>query len=1328
MYSSLVPPIIHENWANQQRAGTLRAAALFVDISGFTTLTESLMAHHKDGAELLSDVVMAIFDPMVAQVAACGGIIPLFAGDAFAAIFPQDDGEPVDLAVRRALHVLDFIRRYFSEPQGTRDFATPYGVFAIGVKVGLSFGEVEWGIPGENGRYTYYFRGPAITQAVEAQSLAQPGEAIADETIRAYIQPLAGVWPTLDARYFYVGGLRAGGLQGLGNTAVPPPISAADVAPFIPEAQQAWSGEAEFRRASPVFIAFEAPATQDQLHAFVTAVMLLSERYGGAFSQVDFSIPGGYLVIWFGLPASHENNADRALSFLLALKRQLVLDEALTAVPWRAGVADGLVWAGLRGGQARCEYGAIGDVVNVAARLAMRAPTHEIWTTRSVYTALKSAYSFLDLGELPLKGKSKHLPVYQVVRKRRNESGLLHYGRLYGRSRELDRLHAFAQPIFAGQFAGVFYLDGEAGIGKSHLLTEFSREISRERPALIAYCPSDEVLQTSLNPFRTFLGHYFLQEPAQSQAQNKEKFEQVLTALRRSLPAATAVAAQIEKELDRSVSFLAALVNLDWPDDLYAQLEPKLRFENTRAAIKNLIKAESLVQPVILVVQDAHWLDADSQEMLQYLVREIADFPVVVLIEGRYDAHGRSIRLNLPDHVPQAALALDYLSVTDVGLLAGRVVGAELSPQAVAFIHQKTNGNPLFVEHLALSLWEQGALLPAEDGRVFIMEPTAVKSTPQTLEAVLVSRLDSLSPDVRQLVQTAAVLGMSFDMPVLAALTNTLHLAAQIQHAERAQVWTAVSQNRYAFAHALLRDAAYHMQLPSRLRALHRQAAVALETVFQANLAPWYADLVYHWHLAGDSTKECYFAVLAGRFAEAHYANREAVDLFTRAMNLLPPEQEALHYELNLTLEQLYHLLGERERQFQELNDVAESLSRPGNIRQRAELALRLARYAEVTGDFWAMKGAGQLAASLALQANDPWLEAVSYQQLGNIHQRLENYEKAVTITGRALRLAQQVGAQDIEAKCLRTLGAIAWKHSQFAEASAFLRKALALDRQTSDRIGEGETLNKLGLVAENSHQYELAESYYRQALEMFQLTGDRWSQSIALGNLGYLYGRVGLYEQAQTYYTQDLSICREIDDRRGQSWTSGNLSLLFSWQGDFEQAWRLGLQTLTLAESLKNESLQAYALSYLGRAYAGQGKWAKATAVYQQSLTLRRKLRDQLLVLETLANLAYISLRQSNLAQAQAHLTGVMCYLRHAPLDRMEEPLRVYWICYLVLQASGQPEAAWVLQQAYERIQTLAQGIISSEWRASFLDNVRIHREIRRLWPQDDRALTLRP
>lgn len=1329
---SLIPAIIHEQFAHNRRAGNMRAVVLFVDISGFTPLAESLMGRFQDGsqqkggAEVLGNVVMAIFDPMVSQVAACGGIIPLFAGDAFAAVFPQTKAQTelsaAKTAATRALQVVDFIQRYFSDPQkslrGLRSFQTPYGDFVIGVKVGLAYGEVAWGIPGGNGRFAHYFRGPAITQAVRAQALAAVGEAVADPSILPHLQgqvqirPLAqtdsvGVIPRQRARPFI---------------APPPPdFSLDEVRPFLSSVEWLGHDQAEYRQANPVFIAFTPPEDTDRLHQFITAVLQLSEKYGGDFSQIDFSIPGGFLVIWFGLPRSYENNADRALSFLLALKQELGPDSGPTAVPWRAGVTGGVVWAGLRGGTARCEFGAIGDVVNVAARLAMRAPDYDIWTNQAVYTAVQARYSFADLGHLSLKGKRQPQAFYRLLHARRPTSGLQLERHFWGRAKEMQRLQEFVKPIFNGQFAGVFYLDGEAGIGKSYLLAEFSRHMRRTQSVFVANCPSDEVLQTSLNPFRAFLVDYFLQQPANSFSQNKQKFDQTLELLSHRLQMEGETAVAIHKELWRSRSFLAALVNLEWPDSLYAALEPKLRFENTRLALKNFLKAVALTQPVILVLKNTHWLDLDSQQILPYLLREMADYPLAVLVEGRYGAGGAPIRLEFGPEVPTAEIGLDYLSLYEVGLMAAQIIDGELAPTAVQFIHQKTNGNPLFTEHLVLSMREQQMLLVDEDSGKYKLSQTAVDSVPETLQAVLISRLDRLSPEVRRLVQVAAVVGPVFDVPVLAAvaLPGEQSLPEQLAEAEFAQIWTAVAPNRYAFSHALLRDAAYHMQLPSHLSYLHGQTAVALEMVYAANLSPWYADLAYHCQRAKIDAKECHYAILAGRDAEANYANKQAVAYYSRALDLLPVDQGNKRHTLNLAREQLYHLLGEREHQFEDLSSMAELLPPSGDLHQRAELALRLSRFAEVTGDYSAVKGAVQIALSLAQQAGDPVLEANCYQQLGNIFYRLDEYKQAVMITRRALKLAQQLEARDIEAKCLRVLASVAWKHSHFTRASAFLRKALALDRAAGIRIGEGETLNKLGLVAENSHHYETAANYYAQALAIFRMTGDRWSQSIALGNLGYLYARVGLYELARAHFEQDLVICREIGDRRGQCWTTGNLSLLYSRVGDFRQGWQLALQALSLADSLKSESLRGYALGYLGRAYTGLGQWDRATAVYHQSLAIRRKAHDQFLVLEALANLAYLAMLQGDLAAAQDWLISVLVYSQNETIDRVEEPMRLYWICFQVLQAAGHPDAGDLLQETFGRIQKLSDEIKSSEWREAFLNGIDVHREIILRWQE---------
>jgi len=385
------------------------------------------------------------------------------------------------------------------------------------------------------------------------------------------------------------------------------------------------------------------------------------------------------------------------------------------------------VWAGIRGGVERCEYGLIGDVVNLACRLALKAGWGEIWVGPAAYERLQETFRLEARGTYQLKGKRGEMPVYLLQGKEEQVEAVFHPGRMVGREGELDQLAAYVQPILAGQFAGLVYVYGEAGIGKSRLVYELRRQLT-DRGVRWFLCPADQILRQSLNPFRRFLLHYFDQSRDRPAEQNRARFDELLDGLIASLQALPSPAArdasELVGELERTRSFLAALVDLRWEGSLYEQLDPKLRFENTLLAVKTLVLAESLRQPVVLQLEDLHWLDDDSQELVKLLTRSVQDYPLATVCTGRYRDDGSRVALPVDADVPQQVLELDTLLPDGVRLLAAQMLApreaerpeAELSEELAAFLAEKTGGNPFFVEQLLLDLREQGTVIRGTGG------------------------------------------------------------------------------------------------------------------------------------------------------------------------------------------------------------------------------------------------------------------------------------------------------------------------------------------------------------------------------------------------------------------------------------------------------------------------------------------------------------------------------------------------------------------------------------------------------------------------------------
>lgn len=380
---NLIPHFIQEQFQQGNREGQFDALTMFVDVSGFTAMTQALMTHGHDGAEILAHILNTVFDRMVNAVYARGGFIASFAGDAFTAIFPLTPRMlPTETSGLHVAACAETIQAIFRR-HGLQ--TTPYGQFTLQVKVGLSRGAVQWGIVGKR-QHAYFFRGEGVDACAASEHHAEKGDIIFDEQIDLLIAPETRTAEPVSDGYFRLRKLAPSALRQLPKLVLSrrPRLRRSIAAHFLPDAVLHFAEQGEFRRVTPIFISFEGIAARIELDAWTTLVLDRLADYGGYFDHLDFGDKGGVMICGFGAPVAYENMAERALNCLNALKKDLTGCESLSHLKFRAGVTYGMAYAGIAGGQKRCAYTFYGEVVNLAARLMMQAQWGEILLSEPV--------------------------------------------------------------------------------------------------------------------------------------------------------------------------------------------------------------------------------------------------------------------------------------------------------------------------------------------------------------------------------------------------------------------------------------------------------------------------------------------------------------------------------------------------------------------------------------------------------------------------------------------------------------------------------------------------------------------------------------------------------------------------------------------------------------------------------------------------------------------------------------------------------------------------------------------------------------------------------
>ncbi|MFZ5911173.1 MAG: AAA family ATPase [Chloroflexota bacterium] len=1305
----LIPDYVADQYRAGRTRGQLRAAGIFVDLSGFSKMADALARHGQPGAEALAEVMCAIFEPLVGAVYAQAGFVVGYAGDAFTAVFPDEAGNSP-----AALRCLAAVQAIQSHTRARPSVTTPFGRFPIFVKVGLGFGQVDWLIlrSSDGRRATCCMRGACVDEAVEAEGCAQPGEVLLSEAayqaLRTEVQaaPVRGCYRLTSVH----GDLPA-------SLPITEPLPAPDLqGVFYPGELASLPDVGEFRQVVNLFIDIPIdPSNEAFVKPFMESVFDLQERYGGVFLRPDIGDKGFNLLIFWGAPTAHENDVERALGFMLELFER-------TGLPFKAGVTYLAAYAGFMGAPLREDYTAYGWGVNLAARFMGMAGAGQVWLDEETARLAEKHFSVRYLDDFVVKGFAGRQKAYQLLgRKKLAET--VYRGALVGREAELERLAQFFAPLRDGKFCGALVIRGEAGIGKSRLAHACQvSDFFASTPARWIVCQSDEILRQSFNPFRDWLQGRFGYREGEANESNLEHFERELQGLAGKMSDPL-----LASELVRTASVLAALLGLSSPGSLYEQLDAKGRYENLFIALGALLRAESLQSPLVIFIEDLQWLDEDTRAFLPYLVRTLLaepgkEYPIAILGTQRLEGPG----LRFDEALAFQTLDLERLAPVHLSRLARGVLGASVSPRLLRLLESRAEGNPFFAEQILRYLAEKEMLSLKPDGRYDTLDDS-LEALPLEVGAVLMARLDSLAREERAVVQTAAVLGREFELRLLAnMLSGMADLPHKIASAERADIWFPLDEIRYMFCHAMLRDAAYAMQLRTRQRRLHALAVTTMEVLYSGEITSHSGELAYHAERAGLVEQARLYLNLAGETAAGAYRNALAVDYFSRALRFIPPAEGRARFDLLVKRERLYGIMGERALQRKDLTRLRLLAQRLGDEASLVRVWVLYARYYFNAGEFVQADEYARRAADSELATGDVETILDGYAvwplallRLGRLHEAMQKVEDG-------LALARRAGHRILEGYIANSAGLIALEQKNPAAASRFLEDALSIARETGERTLEARSLNNLANVAGFVlGDYVSAREYYRQAYAIVHERGDRVAEGIALTNLGWVSGVMGDLPAARSYQRQALSLAREVGNRYQEAYALINLSAAAVVQGDAPESLRYARQAHELVLTIGERSAEGWALFCLGHAYLLCDDVVSARDMFQRSIAIREELEQPGPLIESVAGLAQAALAADDIPTAREYIETILTHLTSGgTLEGAEEPLRVHLVCYQVLMKAQDPRSGVVLRTAIQHLETQVSKLSGEKARRMYIDHIPWRRALWQAWQSTQAGL----
>jgi class 3 adenylate cyclase len=405
---NLVPEFIFGNFQRKKLHGTLSAVTIFIDISGFTAMTQSLMRNGKEGAEILTDIINTIFTPSIDKIYENNGFISTFAGDAFTSIFPLDKSS-ADNAILSAIKIQKIFKKI-----GIQD--TKFGTFDLHVKIGISIGEVEWRIITSNKKKSYYFRGKAIDNAAHCESRCKAGEIIIDNSLKK----ATGFSVKKKSDNFFL----VNPFSKMIHTKIKKQSETGyNLNQFISKSILTLSSRGEFRSVISCFISFKE---KGEFHKGLAKIISLAEDYGGYFNKIDFSDKGGVVLVLFGAPITKEQMEIRACSFTLSV---MEIENFIC----RIGLSYGVAFAGFVGSKKREEYTSLGMSVNLASRFMMKARWKEIFIDSFIFEKVKENFDVSFIDNFKLKGFTQKISTYQLNKKIKLVKRAVFEGKLFGR-------------------------------------------------------------------------------------------------------------------------------------------------------------------------------------------------------------------------------------------------------------------------------------------------------------------------------------------------------------------------------------------------------------------------------------------------------------------------------------------------------------------------------------------------------------------------------------------------------------------------------------------------------------------------------------------------------------------------------------------------------------------------------------------------------------------------------------------------------------------------------------------------------------------------------
>jgi predicted ATPase/class 3 adenylate cyclase len=934
-------------------------------------------------------------------------------------------------------------------------------------------------------------------------------------------------------------------------------------------------------------------------------------RYEGIVAR----LMGDGILAFFGAPIAHEDDAVRALLAGLDIVnesqgyRRLVGQRHGVEIDFRVGINTGRVVVGAVGSDLRLEYTALGDAINVAARMEQTAEPGTVRIAEDTHRLVAPLFDFEALGGVSVKGKREPVVAYRVLG-RKAEPGRLRgiagfESPLIGRDSELASLKGALLDLCQERGGRIIFLTGQAGLGKTRLIHELHRQWQEDEASAAAlqfWIHRPVASYQASQAYRVLKGHlrlmYGILESATAQ-ETADVLKRHVSAL--PLP-----------EQPDVFEPLARLLGALEEDDSVQPVDGETFKRQLIHASLVALKEQVGQRPAALVLDDLHWADPASIEVIQYLFQLVNSAPILFLCVSRPDRGAASWQLKehaaegYGDHFQE--IMLRPLSDEDSErMLDGLLRGMNWPARMRTLILEKAEGNPFFIEEVVRALMDGGVLEQDDDGHWYAKGRLEEFIIPGSLQALLAARIDRLPDEGRRVLQSASVIGRSFNRQVLARINEpSLDLDRALQALMGADLIEAgASESAYRFRNTLVQETVYRSILRRTRRDYHRRVGEALLLMAVEQSDEQISALAHHFYQAQDK-RALHFNRLAGDRAHDLYANKEAADYYSRAVEMvrlgaeIDAEQLAHLYIRRGRVLELASLFSEALDNYREMGDVARE--RGDQAMELAALVARGTVRSTANDQFNAAEAEALADQALALteELGDEATEAKIRWNLLNAYRLNRQPPLALAAGERSLELARKNNLREQLAYTANDMAHVYMASGLPAQAIKTVHEAIGLWRELGNQPMLADSLSTAALLTAYSGDYEETLALSEEAYQISLTTKNAWGQSYSRMAIGDLQWQRGEPDKAVETMTECIRLGRVAGFIAAPLFVGARLSLVYANLGEYDRA-ITGARAAVAESKARIPYYTPVGLATLGQALMLAGQQQEARSVFDE-------------------------------------------------------------------------------------------------------------------------------